>query len=319
MYNCDIFVDKYCPKKLDDIIGNISTINKLKILKNKENFPNIIIYGDTGIGKTTSVLCFLKEYLKKDKINNHILELNASDDLRKMNIIKKKIISFIEKKNKHNIVFLDEFDNMLQQNQYILRSLMDKQPNARFILICKNLTKIIDSIKNRCLILKYDNIDNQTIKNGLQNIIENENITITDEAIDVIIKISNGDYRKAINDLQTVYTRFNNITITEKDVYLMLDNPHTILVHNILIKCIQATNIKQILYDITNIIEKKGYTLIDVINTMSSECIKLKIDDNLKQKYIEKISEYYIKLINGIDTMTQIIGLVCELYYISKN
>lgn len=319
MINCDIYVDKYTPKTLNSIIGNVNIMNKLKVLKNRTHIPNIIIHGDTGVGKTSSMLCFLKEYIKDGDLGHSVLELNASDDLRKIDIIKKKIISFIEKKNNHNIVLLDEFDNMMPQTQYILRSLIDNYPKARFILICNNLNNIIESIKSRCLILKYDLIDENSMKNGLKQIIENENISITDEAISTIIKLSNGDYRKAINDLQTVYTRFYKKEITGKDVYIMLDNPHTTLIKNILMKCINKDNIREILRDILNINKKKGYTLIDVINTMSDECQKLNIDDELKNDYIEKISEYHIKIIGGINTITQITGLVSELCIISNN
>ena len=157
------------------------------------------------------------------------------------------------------------------------------------------------------------------MENGLKYIIKNENINITDEAIDTIIELSGGDYRKAINDLQTVYTRFYKKKITDIDVYIMLDNPHTTLIKNILIKCINKHNIRDILRDIININKKKGYTLIDVINTMSDECQKLNIKDELKNDYIEKISEYHIKIIGGINTITQITGLVSELCLISNN
>ena len=137
--------------------------------------------------------------------------------------------------------------------------------------------------------------------------------------IETIIKISEGDYRKSINDLQTVYTRFYNKNITEKDVYIMLDNPHTIIIKNILTKCINKKDIREILRDIIEINKKKGYTLNDVINTISDECQTLDINTDLKNDFINKISQYHIKITNGINTITQITGLVSELCIISKS
>jgi len=98
-----VWVDKYKPKSLDDIIGHEKIINNFKKLSNHSNIPNIIITGISGIGKTTSILCFLKILIEKNtdkpyNINDYVLELNASDDLRKIDIIKKKLNLLFKKK-----------------------------------------------------------------------------------------------------------------------------------------------------------------------------------------------------------------------------
>ena len=95
------FVEKYRPIKLDDIVGNEETVERLKLIANDGNMNNIIIavrdivqlgcvlplsfvvhnhlQGPPGTGKTTSILCLAHEMLGK-AYQDAVLEMNASDD-----------------------------------------------------------------------------------------------------------------------------------------------------------------------------------------------------------------------------------------------
>ena len=54
---------KYRPKKLEDIVGNEETVERLKLIVQDGNMPNMIISGLPGIGKTTSIHCLAYELL----------------------------------------------------------------------------------------------------------------------------------------------------------------------------------------------------------------------------------------------------------------
>ena len=57
-----IFSEKYKPSVIDDVIHNRKLITMLtKILNNKKNIPNILIYGPNGSGKQTIVRLLLKK------------------------------------------------------------------------------------------------------------------------------------------------------------------------------------------------------------------------------------------------------------------
>lgn len=73
------WVEKYRPTSLDDIVGNVETVERLKIIARDGNLPNLIIAGPPGCGKTTSVLC-LAHGMLGDDYKEAVLELNASDD-----------------------------------------------------------------------------------------------------------------------------------------------------------------------------------------------------------------------------------------------
>ena len=127
---------------MDDIIGNQLIINRLKQIIKNENIPNFIFSGISGIGKTSTAICMLRDILG-DSYLDSVLELNASDDLRKIDVVKNQVNTFLEKKKEKKIVIFDEADSMTKQVQHTLRSIVDTKNNtSRFILICNNLTNI---------------------------------------------------------------------------------------------------------------------------------------------------------------------------------
>ena len=111
----EIWLDKYRPKKLDQVVGNHHIISKLKILSKKKQIPHLILQGPPGCGKTTSILCLCREVLDK-QFEDATLELNASDE-RGINVVRTKIKNFATKvvnlpKNVHKVIILDEADSM---------------------------------------------------------------------------------------------------------------------------------------------------------------------------------------------------------------
>lgn len=65
--------------QLDDIVGNSDIVDRLKVIAEEGNMPNIIIAGPPGTGKTTSITCLARALLG-DAYKSAVQELNASDD-----------------------------------------------------------------------------------------------------------------------------------------------------------------------------------------------------------------------------------------------
>ena len=57
------WVEKYRPQTLDDVVGNTKEINSLKSMVKDGSIPNLILAGNSGSGKTTSILCLCEELL----------------------------------------------------------------------------------------------------------------------------------------------------------------------------------------------------------------------------------------------------------------
>lgn len=73
----EIWVEKYRPKKLDEIVGQTEIISRLKAFVEKKSLPHILFAGPAGSGKTTAALCIARELFGEGWRQN-LLELNAS-------------------------------------------------------------------------------------------------------------------------------------------------------------------------------------------------------------------------------------------------
>jgi replication factor C small subunit len=89
---------------------------------------------------------------------------------------------------------------------------------CRFILSCNYPQKIIPPIADRCFTMRFRKISPDDMKELLQKIIKEEDIPISDSAIDLLAKLSDGSMRKAVTTLHAL--KLSNISnITKETLY----------------------------------------------------------------------------------------------------
>jgi DNA polymerase III delta prime subunit len=89
--------------------------------------------------------------------------------------------------------------NAQQALKYLLQS---SCYNVRFCLICNYKSKIDESLKNEFICVRFNQLPKDDIYKFIKNITKNEDLEITDLAIDRIQKIYNSDIRSMINFIQ---------------------------------------------------------------------------------------------------------------------
>jgi replication factor C subunit 3/5 len=225
------WVEKYRPKDLNGIISHTNILNTLQNLINNNKLPHLIFYGPPGTGKTTTILACAKQ-IYGENYKSIILELNGSDE-RGISVVREHIKDFSNTQimlsqimkidYKYKLVILDEADSMTIDAQFALRRVIENcSKNTRFCIICNYLTKIIPGIQSRCTVLKFTPIQFDDHYKYINNIINIEKINITEDCINNILKISEGDMRKSINILQSLYLINSNNIIITKDLYQMI-------------------------------------------------------------------------------------------------
>jgi len=307
------WVEKYRPKSSDEIL--LDPFIKIKIDKMLENksIPNLIITGEPGTGKTSTIVCLAKQ-IYTHKFNEYVLELNASDD-RGLSMINKTIYPFCKKKTDgiNKLIILDECDSITPKAQNLLANIIAEfRKNTRFVFICNDCSQIIESIQSRCMIIKYPRISKIDLYYKIESICNKENIKYDKEGIDNLLFVSDMDIRQAINNLECIYYAFKELTI--ETVYKMVDKPKPVYIEKIINDCLNERLQEGI--ETTKELYMKGYYPNDILLTFMKCLLEkdLKIKESKKLKIHEIISLSYIRVNGGIDTLLQLCGCIAKIY-----
>ena len=222
------WVEKYRPRELKHVILDTHNQQILSNIIEKNIFPNLLLYGSPGTGKTTTIINITKMYLQKYYTFNkeNIIHLNASDE-RGIDIIRNQLQSFVISKSLHGngkkIVILDEIDYMTETAQIALKILIeDYNLNVTFCLICNYISKINNPLRNMFVILRFNNLPTSNVESLLSTICNKEGITFSKVKINTITKHFKSDIRSMINCIQT-YNHTYKILDTDQMAKLYRD------------------------------------------------------------------------------------------------
>ncbi|KAH8585028.1 replication factor C subunit 4 [Cryptosporidium sp. chipmunk genotype I] len=312
-----IWIEKYRPKVLDEMVGNEEVLTRLKVLAKHGNMPNLLLSGPPGTGKTTSIHCLASEMLGS-KYGRAVLELNASDD-RGIDVVRDKIKSFAREKidlpeGRHKIVILDEVDSMTDSAQQALRRLMEVySESTRFALACNQSTKIIEPIQSRCAIIRYSKLTDAQIRKRLFEIIKMENIPYVDSGIDTLVFTADGDMRIIINNLQATYHGFS--IVSRDNVLKVSDIPSPEKIRNILDSCVKCN--WRLAHSIVEELFAGGYSPLDIVITMRNVLKRYQLPERAILEYLKEVGRCHFVMLDGCATRLQLDKLLGQLCMIS--
>jgi replication factor C subunit 3/5 len=225
--NMKNFVEKYRPHTIEDVYLEDKNRVSIHNFINTKNFPNLLFYGPSGTGKTSTIIAMAK-MIYKEKYNLMVLELNASDN-RNIQVVRKIIKEFASCKtlfnNGYKLIILDEVDSMTNDAQFCLRRIMETySENVRFCFICNFVGKIIPAIQSRCSKFKFSNLDIFQIRERLDKIMLEEEIQINEDVMNLIMMHSRGDMRKILNYIQLF--KYHKCRDNIDDYYSLLRIPN---------------------------------------------------------------------------------------------
>ena len=224
---------KYRSRTFDELAGQEFIVKTLQnSLKNGEISHAYLFCGPRGTGKTSMARLFAKalncetgvgnicnECSNCEMINDgshpDIVEIDAAS-----NSSVEQIRTLIEKikyspiKGKYKVYIIDEV-HMLSNSAFnaLLKTLEEPPADVVFILATTEPHKILPTIISRCQRYDFSKISDLDIKNRLLEIMDQENIKCDIDALNEIIKLSDGCMRDALSILDQL------VAFTNKEIH----------------------------------------------------------------------------------------------------
>ena len=192
------------PNKLEDFVGQQNILGEGKPLYNlikSKNICNCIFYGPPGTGKTT-LANIMASYVDKK-----FYKLNATTasvkDIQEITNNMDNLLNY-----NGVVLYIDEIQHFNKRQQQALLEFIE---DGRITLIASTTENpyfvIHKAIISRCNIFSFEPLNTCDIIIGLKRslerlIVEGIEVKYSDEALEYIGEISQGDYRKAYNILE---------------------------------------------------------------------------------------------------------------------
>jgi replication factor C subunit 3/5 len=189
------------------------------VVNASQRLPHLLLYGPPGTGKTSTILALARRIYGAKNMRQMVLELNASDD-RGIDVVREQIKTFASTKQiftntpssssasiaSYKLIILDEADAMTSTAQMALRRIMEKYTaNTRFCVIANYTHKLSPALLSRCTRFRFSPLKEKDIRVLVDKVILEENVQITPEATDALVRLSKGDMRRALNVLQACH------------------------------------------------------------------------------------------------------------------
>lgn len=317
---------KYRPQTFSEVFGQDNIVNILKNqIKHNQISHAYIFSGTRGTGKTSTAKIFAKAINCLNPIdgnpcnecancrsiiseeNMDIIEMDAAsnrgiDDIRQL----RDQVIYPPSTLKYKVYIIDEAHMITREAFNALLKIMEEPPkHLVFILATTELEKIPDTILSRTQRFEFKSLSEEDIQNQIRFILDKENISMEDRAIEIIASVASGAMRDALSILDQVIS-IGKESITTSEVTDLLG----IFSDEVKINYARAVfnkDIKLLIETIDNELDKgkDPHNFIKDIITFFKDLIYIKV--GIKKDIFNVISDEISldQLINTVDLLLE--------------
>lgn len=184
----DLWVDKWCPKTLDEYVLNEDIKDYFRKMLKKNTIQHFSLVGIQGQGKTTLAKLVCKA------IDAEVLFVKCATE-GTVDVVRTKIEPFCNAmsiEGKMKVVILDEIDSSSSSGansfQMALRTVIEAaQDDTKFICTCNIANKVIPALFSRCPIIPLD-FNKKDLLVRIKQILDGEKIEYTKESVKAFIE-----------------------------------------------------------------------------------------------------------------------------------
>ncbi|MEM4568316.1 MAG: replication factor C large subunit [Thermofilaceae archaeon] len=220
-----IWVEKYRPRKIDDVVGNpeakkafVAWLNRW-LAGNPPDKKAILLYGPPGCGKTSLVQA------AANQLGLELVEVNASD-VRTSEALRRKVLRAATEGvlagARGKIILLDEVDGIdPRADRGGLETIFEIIQKSRYpVVLTANdpWDPKLRELRNYCEMVEFRKLGKRDVMKVLSEICKKEAVECDPAVLDAIAENSEGDLRAAINDLQSIAEGRRSVKLEDLEI-----------------------------------------------------------------------------------------------------
>jgi DNA polymerase-3 subunit gamma/tau len=238
-----VLARKWRPQRFDDVVGQQAVTRTLRNALASGRLAQAFVFaGPRGVGKTTTAR-ILARALNCEKgptaepcgVCDACVEIAEGRDIDVLEIdaathtgvdnVREVIIAglgIMPVRNRYKVFIIDEVHQLSSGSfNALLKSIEEPPPHVVFMMATTELDKIPETVRSRSQVYELRAISTRTIADQLRKIVDAENISVSDESLQLIARDADGSMRDAQSKLDQVIA-FTGATIGSEDVATVL-------------------------------------------------------------------------------------------------